>query len=139
MVNGFVESLTACSHSGLLDKAQTLFGNMAIKHGVFPHLEHLTCMVVIFGCAGYFDKAISVIKAEATCDYLAIWLALLSSCRKWGHVTLGKVAFDQILQRDANSATAYVLMAATFASAGMHEDAKNLDSMRLKLKCAAWK
>ena len=113
--------LNACSHAGLLDKAQTLFGNMTIKHGIFPHLEHLTCMVVIFGCAGYFDKAISVIKAEATCDYLAIWLALLGACRRWANVKLGKLSFDQAIQLGGGCALAYVLMSNIFVNAGVED------------------
>ena len=41
--------LSACSHSGLLDEAEMLYGNMSKKYGVDPNIEHHTCMVMAFG------------------------------------------------------------------------------------------
>ena len=54
-------------------------------------------------------------------------------------MTLGKLAFDQIIQRDARCAAAYVFMSATFAAAGMQEDAEKIDVMRLKMEGLSWK
>ena len=120
--------LSACCHSGLLDEAQMLFGNMHKEYGIIPKLAHHTCMVMAFGGAGCFDKAMSVIKVMPSCDYLAIWLGLLGSCRKWGNVKLGRVAFDRALQLDDACGTAYLLMADIFASTGMQNDAEKLEA-----------
>ena len=129
--------LSACSHSGLLDEAQMVFGEMTKKYGISPTLEHHTCMVLVFGCAGEFDKATSVIQVMPVLSDPAVWLALLGSCRKWGNVELGTLAFDQTLQLEKTCGAAYVLMANIFAAAGMQKDAESVEAMRLKY--ADWK
>jgi pentatricopeptide repeat protein len=124
--------LSACSHSGLTDDAQMLFGSMTRRYGIVPNLEHHTCMVVIFGFSGRFDMAMQVIRAMPSSDYPAVWLALLGGCRKWGNVKLGILAFDQAVQLDDTCAVVYVLMAEIFAAAGMQKDAEKIEAMRLK-------
>ena len=84
------------------------------------------CMVVIYGCAGHFDKALSVIKTMPPSNDPSVWLALLGACKKWGNVMVGKRAFDQAVQLQAGSAAAYVLMASIYAASGMQEDAERL-------------
>ena len=124
--------LSACSHSGLLDEAQIVFRNMIGVYEVTPSLEHHICMVMIFGFAGQFDKAMSVIKIMPSSDHVEIWLALLDACRRWGNVKLGTLAFDQIIQINNNCASAYIIIANIFAAAGMQEDAEKVKAMRLK-------
>ena len=128
----FLCVLGAFSNSGLSDEAEMLFGDMSRTYGLTPCIQHNIWMIVVFGYGGHFDKAISVIKVMPCTDCLAVWVALLGACRKWGNVMLGTVAFDQITQLDCTCATAYVLMCSIFASAGMHEDAENVETMRLK-------
>ena len=128
----FLCVLSACVHAGLLDEAQMFFGNMTNKYGITPKLGHHACMVLAFGCAGRFDEAVSVIKAMPSSDYPEIWLVLLSTCRKWSNVKLGKLAFDQALQLDSTSGSAYVLMANVFAAAGFQEEAERMEVMKLK-------
>ena len=129
----FLCLLSACSHSGLLDVAQKLFGNMAKRYGITPNLEHHTCMVVVFGCLGHFDKAMSLIKVMPSCCYRPVWVALLAACRKWGNVKLGKLAFDEVLLLDNGCAAAYTLMANIYAAAGMQEDADRVSSINHNL------
>ena len=128
----FLCVLSACSHSGLLDEAEMLYGNMSKKYGVDPNIEHHTCMVLAFGCGGHFDKVMSVIRAMPSSDYPAIWLALLGVCKKWGNLKLGQLAFDQALQLDNCCAAAYILMVDIFALAGMQADVKKIESMQMK-------
>ena len=128
----FLSVLSACTHSGLLCEAQMVFKDMTRKYGVMPNLEHHTCMVVVSGLAGHFDEAISVIKVMPSSDHVEIWLALLGACRRWGHVKLGVLAFDQIIQIDNSCASAYVIVGNIFAASGMQEDAENAKAMRVK-------
>ena len=124
--------LSACCHAGLLDEIQMLHRDMVKKYGVTPNVEHHACMVMVYGYAGDFDKAVSVIKVMPSSDYHDVWVALLGGCRKWGNVELGILAFDQAVQLDDSCAVAYVLIANIFAAAGMQEDAEMIKSMRLK-------
>ena len=115
----FVCILSACGHVGLLTEAEIIFADMTRKYSTVPTLEHYTCMVMAFGCAGHFDKAMEVIKAMPLHYHSAVWLALLGACRRWGNVKLGRLVFYQILQVDITCAAAYVHRAAIFAATGM--------------------
>ena len=123
--------LCACSHSGLVEEGQTYFTDMSNKYGILPVIEHQTCLVNLFGRAGYFDEAMSIMKDMPTFDY-PIWIAILGSCQKWGNVKLGKLAFEQAIELDSSYCAAYVLMANTYAAAGMQEDAEMVEAMRLR-------
>ena len=126
----FLCILVACSHSGLLDEAEMLFEKMTKIYAINPEFEHHTCMVLVFGSRGNFDKALLI--ALQSCDHLEVWVALLGGCRKWGNVKLGSLAFDQAMQLDSTCAAAYALMATIFSIAGFQEDAEKVDAMRLK-------
>ena len=104
----FLSVLNACSHSGKLDEAQTFYENMSEKYGITPNLEHHTCMIMVFGCGGLFEKAISVIKTMLSCDHPSVWLALLGACRKWGNVGMGRLALHHALQLDIDIPHVYV-------------------------------
>mgnify|MGYP000594911397 CR=1 FL=1 len=128
----FLCLMNACSHSGLLDRAENYFHDMRDKYGIMPNLEHYTCLVSIFGFGGNFGKAISVIKMMPFSDCRPVWLALLGGCRKWRYVKLGRLAFDQLMHLDNTCSAAYVLMANIFAASGMQEDAERVEAMRMK-------
>ena len=86
----FLCVLTACLHSGKLNDAQMYYENIVRKYGMTPTIEHHTCMVVVFGLLGHFDKVISMIKTVPSTDVPSVWITLLSFCRKWGNVELGR-------------------------------------------------
>ena len=133
----FLCVLNACSHAGLMDEAETFYLSMSNKYGISPSIEHHTCMVMIFGCSGQFDKAISVIKTMESFNSHPVWVALLAACKKWGNVKLGRLAFDQTVQLDNTCAAVYVLMASIYIAAGLQEDAKRVEAMRVKY--TAWR
>jgi pentatricopeptide repeat protein len=129
----FLCILNACSHAGQWEKAQIFYENMTREYCMTPKLEHDTCMVTVYGNAGKFDKAMSVIKTMPSSDNPTLWLSLLGSCRKWGNVKLGRLAFERAIQLDSNLAAAYVLMVNIYVSAGMHEDALKVEKMKAKI------
>jgi pentatricopeptide repeat protein len=108
-------------------------------YGILPTVDHQACMVIGFGSAGHFDEALTVMKTmPSSYNSIQIWLALLVSCKKWGNVKLGTLAFDQALQLDRSCSGAYVLMENLYAISGMLEDAQKIESMRLKY-ALAWR
>jgi pentatricopeptide repeat protein len=116
--NGMVPSpvtcnivLNACSHSGLLDKGRSLFGNMNDMFGLIPTLEHCTCMVDLFARAGLFDEALTVIhRMPMLPDYLPIWTSILGACQKWANTDLGELAFRKSIQLDEKNGALYTGM-----------------------------
>ena len=94
-------------------------------------------MIVNFGRAGHFDQAMSVIKTMPSFDNHSMWLALLGSCRKWGNLRLGRLAFSRAIEVDSGCSAAYILMGNIFVSFGMQKDVENVEAMRLKY--VTWK
>jgi pentatricopeptide repeat protein len=126
----FLCLLNACSHSGKPDDAQIYYESMGMQYGIAPKVSHQACMVMVFGCAGRIEKAISLIKAMPHSDEpSSVWIALLGACTKWGNVELGRVIFDQAIQIDDSLAAPYILMANIYQEAGMHEDANKIGAM----------
>jgi hypothetical protein len=73
--------------------------------------------------------AVSVIKTMPCAGYSTVWLALLSACKRWGNVELGRLVFNQVVELDDNHAAAYVFMADIYAAAGMSDDAEKVKAM----------
>jgi pentatricopeptide repeat protein len=108
-----------------------LFEKMNRRYGITPNLDHHTCMVDVFGRAGHFDMALSLIHDMLPfSNFLPLWHSLLGACKRWGNVKLGRFAFNRVMQVDNRDTAAYVLMANIYASAGMHKDAENIEAMR---------
>jgi pentatricopeptide repeat protein len=131
----FLCVLNACAHSKKMDEVQTCYENMSKEYGIKPMPEHDTCMVVMLGCSGLFDKAITVITTTCTSkEDPSVWLALLATCRKWLNVKIAEVAFDQVIQLDHDFTQAYVLMSNTYAAVGMQEAAKRIKDLQAMSK-----
>jgi hypothetical protein len=112
----FLALLTACSHGGLVEEGQILFGAMHTFYHLSPALEHYTSMVDLSSRAGLFDKALLVVEHVAASDRLPPLLSLLSSCRKWGNVELARWAFEQALMVDEECVAMYVGMGNIYAA-----------------------
>jgi pentatricopeptide repeat protein len=110
-ISTFTVVLCACSHSGHLGEAQQMYcWMMNASYGAMPTLEHLTCMIDLFGRAGYFGEAIAVIRSMPTINYLPAWIALLGACQKWGNVELGRTVFEHAVELDQMDGSLYVCM-----------------------------
>ena len=76
----FVSILSACSHSGLLEKGEGYFEVMCTCYCITPTIEHYTCMIDLFSRAGHFCKAVAMIRQVPSSDHLPAWTALLARC-----------------------------------------------------------
>ena len=133
----FLVILNACSLAGLVEKGQKMFDDMYSLYHLTPTLEHYNCMVDLFGRVGHFEKAIVMIEKIPYVDRLQLWLTLLSACRKWVNVELGRWAFDQSIELDEKCGVAYVTMGNVYANAGLHKEMDEIEGLRVKNK--AWK
>ena len=122
--------LNACCHAGLVDEGQMYFANMIEKYGVLPEVEHYTTMVDLYGRAGHLDKAMDMITNMSSADHTPAWSALLTACRKWENVKLGRLAFEQAIVIDNENTSTYLTMINIYTAAGMHEDAEKIEAMR---------
>ena len=118
----FTTVLNACSHGGLLDEGHMYFEAMGQSFGIVPTVEHCACMIDLFGRAGNFDDAITVIGKMPTSDYLPLWIALLGACTKWGNLDLGGQAFEHVVGLNGKCSPAHASMRNIYAITLMREE-----------------
>ncbi|XP_024536027.1 pentatricopeptide repeat-containing protein At3g46790, chloroplastic-like [Selaginella moellendorffii] len=129
----FVSVLNACSHGGLVGKGRQLLDEMPKQYGVKPRLEHYVCPIDMLGRANLLDEAVRVLRAMPFEPDAVVWTSLLGACRKWKNYTIGKLAFERLVEMDPKSGTPYALMANIFGNLGMlSEMAAVVERMRVK-------
>ncbi|XP_002987361.2 pentatricopeptide repeat-containing protein DOT4, chloroplastic [Selaginella moellendorffii] len=127
----FVSVLNACSHGGLVGKGRQLLDEMPKQYGVKPRLEHYVCLIDMLGRANLLDEAVRVLRAMPFEPDAVVWTSLLGACRKWKNYTIGKLAFERLVEMDPKSGTPYALMANIFGNLGMlSERAAVVERMR---------
>ncbi|KAI5083897.1 hypothetical protein GOP47_0000066 [Adiantum capillus-veneris] len=133
----FVGILCACSHSGLVDKGLEYFRSMSGDYDIIPTLIHHNCMIDLMGRAGQLDRALAFMAETPHFPTMEMWLAVLGACRKWGNVELGRQAFKHALLVDETEGAAYICMSNIYADAGMLDDARKVEALRIQKQ--AWK
>jgi pentatricopeptide repeat protein len=128
----FLSALNACTHSGKMNEAQTYYESMSKNYGMAPSVEHHTCIMVAFACSGNLEKAMSIVRTLPCSDHPQMWIALLNACTRWGNVSLGRIAFDEVMRLGTNLSAPYIIMAKMYAAAGMLDMAGEIEAMRIK-------
>lgn len=123
--------LSACSHMGLLNEGCNLFGSMQKDHCITPTSEHYTCMADLLGRAGHLIHAEDLLQTMPNRPDAVGWLALLSHCRTYGALELGRRCFDNVVIRDFKGSAGYMLMSTIFVDANMCEDSFSIQEWRI--------
>ncbi|KAL9264869.1 Pentatricopeptide repeat-containing protein, partial [Drosera capensis] len=113
----FLSLMSACSHSGLVDKGYHYLHLME-QYGMKPNLRHYGCMVDLFGRAGKLDDAYDLIKNMHVKPDSSVWGALLGACRIHRNIKLGKVASQKLFELDSENVGYYVLLSNMYANEG---------------------
>ncbi|PHT48156.1 hypothetical protein CQW23_12364 [Capsicum baccatum] len=129
--------LSACSHSGLIDKGIEVFTSMVHTYSNEPTADHFSCIVDLLGRAGYLDEAEKLVKDRHVNVDSNVWWTLFSSCAAYGNVRLGRIAAGFLLETEKNNPTVYVLLSNIYASAENWEDSANV--RKLMNKCGVLK
>ncbi|CAI9292429.1 unnamed protein product [Lactuca saligna] len=119
----FLALLTACSHTGLVDKGWKFFNSMMHVYNVGPKSEHYACLVDILGRAGQLDKALKVVDQmpHDMRDGVALG-ALLGACKLHGDDELASEIGQKVIDFEPNESGGYVLLANVFAASGRWEE-----------------
>ncbi|XP_022733357.1 pentatricopeptide repeat-containing protein At3g12770-like [Durio zibethinus] len=125
----FTSILLACSHSGLVEDGLKYFKSMKNDYGIEPGIEHYTCLVDLLGRAGHFDLALKTIQEMPVQVQPQVWGPLLSACRKYRNVELGKYIARKLLDLNPGNISNYVLMANIYTSGGKWKEAAATRSM----------
>ncbi|KAK9061526.1 hypothetical protein SSX86_018708 [Deinandra increscens subsp. villosa] len=123
--------LSACSHSGLVDRGTHYFDTMNRDYGITTNSKHYTCMIDLLGRAGRLDDAQNLMKNMPFEPDAATWGALLGASRIYGNTELGEKAAEMVFRMEPDNAGMYVLLSNLYAASGRWGDA---GSMRLKMR-----
>lgn len=118
----FVGVLTACSHAGMVDQGQHLFGTMKECYGVAPAADHYACMADLLGRAGHLEKALRLVETMPMEPNGVVWGALLGASHIHGNPDVAEIASGHLFELEPDNLGNYLLLSNTYASAGRWDD-----------------
>nr|GMD33004.1 pentatricopeptide repeat-containing protein At4g20770 [Ipomoea batatas]GME03651.1 pentatricopeptide repeat-containing protein At4g20770 [Ipomoea batatas] len=130
----FIAVLTACTHSGLVDRGIRIFHSMQLEYGVEPLVDHYTCIIDCLGRAGRFDEVEELLNKMPYKDDPIIWEVLLSTCRVHMNVSLARRAAVELFRLDPENSVPYVLLANMYSSLGRWDESKGIREMMVEGK-----
>ncbi|XP_024993210.1 pentatricopeptide repeat-containing protein At4g37170 [Cynara cardunculus var. scolymus] len=114
----FVGVLSACTHSGLVDKGLAYFNSIKEKHGLAYTVDHYACVVDLLSRSGRFSEAEDIIKKMPMKPNKFLWASLLAGCRIHGNLDLAKKAAEALFRIEPENAATYVTLSNIYAAAG---------------------
>ncbi|KAJ4707909.1 Pentatricopeptide repeat-containing protein [Melia azedarach] len=111
----FIGLLSACSHSGLVDKGKEYFDLMKRDFGVVPKIEHYGCMVDMLCRAGLVKEAFEFVQKMPIQANAIIWRTVISACCAHGELKLGERITKWLIGNDPMHESNYVLLSNIYA------------------------
>jgi pentatricopeptide repeat protein len=125
----FTSILTACSHSGLVEKGLQIFGIMMKEYEIDPSEVHHSCIVDLLSRAGRLREAYILVKSMPSTHNSAALSSLLSACRLYGDTEIGEAIGKHILKLEPYSSGAYALVSNIHAQGGRWDDVAQTRAM----------
>lgn len=125
----FVGLLSACAHSGFVEKGRQCFDAMKRDYHIEPQVEHYACMVDILGRAGLFTEAEDVISSMPMKPDAFVWGALLGACQLHGNICLGEKVASYLIDLEPHNHAYYIILCDLYAKAGRFDDRKRIRSL----------
>ncbi|GKB46810.1 pentatricopeptide repeat-containing protein [Tanacetum coccineum] len=114
----FVGVLSACTHSGLVDKGLDYFNSIKEKHGLAYTVDHYACVVDLLSRSGRFSEAEDIINKMPMKPDKFLWASVLAGCRIHGNLDLAKRAAQALFEIEPENAATYVTLSNIYAAAG---------------------
>ncbi|KAF5773421.1 putative tetratricopeptide-like helical domain superfamily, DYW domain-containing protein [Helianthus annuus] len=125
----FVGVLSACTHSGLVDKGLEYFNSIKEKHGLAYTIDHYACVVDLLSRSGRFNEAEDIIKKMPMKPDKFLWASLLAGCRIHGNLDLAKRAAEALFKIEPENAATYVTLSNIYAAAGKWADVAKIRNL----------
>ncbi|KAL5703245.1 hypothetical protein ACHQM5_028360 [Ranunculus cassubicifolius] len=124
----FLAVLTACSHSGMVDRGLQLFKSMRENYSIEPTVKHYTCMVDLFGRAGQLEEAMNFIESMPVKTDFVVWGALFCACRAHRNTEMAELTSRKLLQLEPMHPGSYIFLSNIYAGAGRWQDVEKVRS-----------
>ncbi|KAJ4706148.1 Pentatricopeptide repeat-containing protein [Melia azedarach] len=125
----FVGLLSACAHSGLVDKGRWCFNMMRRVYLMEPQVYHYACMVDILSRAALFGEAEGLIRSMPIEPDVFVWGALLGGCQMHGNWELGERVARCLIDLDPPNHAFYVNLCDIYAKASRFDDVKKIRTL----------
>ncbi|KAJ4956429.1 hypothetical protein NE237_013212 [Protea cynaroides] len=122
----FVALLSACAHSGLVDKGYHYFNMMKQVFSIEPQVHHYACMVDTLGRSGLLEEAENLIRIMPMEPDEFVWGALLGACQMHGNVDLGEKVAHHLIKLDPLNHAFYMNLLDIYAKANRFDDVKRI-------------
>ncbi|XP_010533968.1 PREDICTED: pentatricopeptide repeat-containing protein At4g02750 [Tarenaya hassleriana] len=126
-----VAVLSACSHTGLVDKGRQYFYKMTRDYGIKPNSQHYTCMVDLLGRAGCLEEAQNLMNDMPFEPDAATWGALLGASRIHGNTEVAETAAEKIFEMEPENPGMYILLSNLYAASARWSD---VGKMRVRMR-----
>lgn len=110
----FMNLLSACAHSGSVEKGRFYFSAMR-NFEVSPKWEHYSCFVDMLSRSGNLDEAYSVINSMPYTVDASIWGALLNGCRIHQRTDMIQVIKKELCEVNTDDTGYYTLLSNLYA------------------------
>ncbi|KAJ0770673.1 putative tetratricopeptide-like helical domain superfamily [Helianthus annuus] len=122
----FTVVLTACNHSGLLDKGISYFKKMTSDYNLVPEVDQYACLIDLYARKGDLESAKRVMEEMPFYANAVMWSSFLSSCKEYGNVELGREAAYKLFELEPRSPVPYLVLADIYAGAGLWNEVQNI-------------
>ncbi|XVF12390.1 hypothetical protein REPUB_Repub08aG0113700 [Reevesia pubescens] len=120
----FVGLLSACAHSGLVEKGRWCFDIMWRVYSIEPQLHHYACMVDILSRAGLFEEVEELVRRMPMEPDVFVWGALLGGCQIHGNTELGERVAQYLIDMEPMNHAFYINLCDIYAKAGRFDGVK---------------
>ncbi|MQL70780.1 hypothetical protein Taro_003149 [Colocasia esculenta] len=135
----FVAVLAACSRTGDVSRALDYFKFMSSEHQILPCQEHYSCVIDLLCKAGQLEKAWKFAnemnvgeEGDGRATSVRIWGTLLSACKEFSNVEMGKLAAQRALGLDPSNMGIYMELSNLYARMGMWNEIEHLRELLSK-------
>ncbi|XP_061341218.1 pentatricopeptide repeat-containing protein At3g14730 [Gastrolobium bilobum] len=118
----FVGLLSACSHAGMVKEGLEFLVEMESKYGVFPSIEHYTCVIDMLCRAGQLMEAYDLVQTMPFKADPVGWRSLLAACRLHKDMYLAGIAASKVIELEPGHCGNYVLMSNVYGVLGRYEE-----------------
>lgn len=124
----FVSVLSACSHSGQVDKGWRIFRMMSAEFGLKPNPVHFSCMVDLLARSGRLKEARELVQGLLE-PSASVFASLLGACRANLDSELAEEMAKRLLQLQPENPIPYVVLSNIYAELGRRKDVERVREM----------
>ncbi|KAL0657182.1 hypothetical protein Bca4012_077766 [Brassica carinata] len=118
----FLVTISACSHSGLVDEGLQIFNSMKAVYNIEAKVEHYGCLVDLLGRSGWLEEAEECIKKMPMKPNAMLWRSFLGSAQIHNDLVRGEIALKNLLGLEIENSGKYVLLSNIYAGTNRWDD-----------------